>query len=74
MLKAGEVYGTVFGRPEDVHLRPAGVCLRYHLKGYCFGNCKHRHGEPTETQAGLITTFINAMRRRVANMTGAIAA
>ncbi len=74
MLRAGEVYADLIGRPEDVHLRPKGVCLRWHIKGYCFAGCKHPHCEPTAAQAGLICTFIKKMRARIANTTGATAA
>ena len=74
MLRAGKVYANLIGRPEDVHLRPKGVCLRWHIKGYCFAGCKHPHGEPTAAQAGQICTFIKKMRDRIANTTGATAA
>ena len=74
IVKAGEIYATVFGHPEDVHFPPRGVCLRFHVKGYCFGDSKHPHGEPTAEQANLITAFIKKMRACVANMTGASAA
>ena len=74
MLRAGEVYASLIGRPEDVHLRPTGVCLRWHVKGYCFAGCKHPHCEPSPEQATLITSFIEKMRKRVANMLGATAA
>ena len=69
-LKDGENYAKVFGRPDDVCHRPDGVCLRWHIKGYCFGNCKHHHGEPTEAQASQITKFIKKMRARISNMIG----
>ena len=74
MVRAGEIYGTIFGRPEDVHLRPRGLCLRWHMKGYCFADCKHKHCEPSADQVSALDTFIKKMRLRVANMTGASAA
>ena len=69
-LKDGENYAKVFGLPDDVCHRPDGVCLRWHIKGYCFGNCKHHHGEPTEAQASQITKFIKKMRARISNVIG----
>ena len=42
-LKSGENYSKIFGRIEDVEKRPKGVCMRYHIKGYCYRSCKHAH-------------------------------
>ena len=73
-LKDGENFAAVFGRPEDLGFRPAGVCLRFHVKGYCFNHCKHPHVKPTVCQASLITAFMKRMRARVANMVSAASA
>ena len=73
-LKDGENYAAVFGRPEDVCHRPEGVCLRFHVKGYCFSHCKHPHVKPSVSQASLLTAFIKRMRARVANMVSAATA
>ena len=69
IFKPLEIFNDIFGRPEDVHLRPKGMCTRYHIKGYCFSSCKYPHCEPTQEQASKFTIFVNAMRRRVAGAT-----
>ena len=32
-------YAKVFGRSSMLHLRPRDICIRWHIKGYCFSNC-----------------------------------
>ena len=66
-----EIFKDVFGCPEDVHLLQKGMCTRYHIKGYCFGNYKHPYCEPTSDQVSKSTNFANAMRRQVNGDTAA---
>ena len=44
-----EDYAKIYGKSSMLHLRPKDVCIRWHIKGYCFSNCPNAKHHKTLT-------------------------
>ena len=55
-------YTKIFRRSSMLHFRPCDVCIRWHIKGYCFSNCpnaKHHKTLSPEKKGKLLTFMTN---------------
>ena len=53
-------YAKIFGKSSMLHLRPRDICIRWHIKGYCFSNCANaKHHKPlTADKKGELLAFM----------------